>query len=510
MDDSASTQARPGRRRAPRASASDEAPVVVPGLLGGALRPLDDRAADQVIDAAFELLERVGLAGAPQSGIDAMVAAGARTDDSGRVHLPRAMAEATLALAARETMVFGFRSDRDLNVGGQRVHLGVGGAAVQVLDGATGKFRDSTALDLQNLARVVDVCDNIHYFLRPTVARDMPDDRTLDINTAYGCLSGTAKPIGLSFTGPDTVDDVADMVAMATGSPFAERPACFVAAVHVVPPMRFATEGCLVMERAIARGMPIQTCSAGQAGATSPAALAGALAQGLAECLAGVIYVNAIKPGHPVISAFMPFISDLRTGAMTGGSGECAIASAAASQLLHRLGLPSTACAGMTDAKQADNQAGYEKGLTVALTAHAGSNMVNLSAGMLGSIMAASAEAFVIDNDMHGAILRTVRGIEVSPETLSVDVIESVVHGEGHFLGTDQTMRLMKRDYLYPELGDRRSVADWQKDGSPTLWDRARERVIAILAEPMPGHVPADADRAIRERFPILLPERKR
>ncbi len=496
------------RRRARRASSAENAPVVVPGLSGGALRPLSDHSADAVVAAAFELLERVGLADAPQSGIDAMTAAGAQVSGEGRIRMPRAMVEAMVGQAAHETTVYGFVPERDLSVGGQRVHLGVGGAAVQVLDGATGAFRDSTALDLHNLARVVDACDNIHYFLRPVVARDMPDDRTLDLNTAYACLSGTTKPIGVSFTGPGTVDAVADMVAMATGVPFTERPACFVAAVHVVPPLRFASEGCLVMERAIARGIPIQTCSAGQAGATSPTALASALAQGLAECLAGVVYVNAIKPGHPVVSAFMPFISDLRTGAMTGGSGECAIASAAASQLLHRLGLPSTACAGMTDAKQADNQAGYEKGLTVALTAHAGSNMVNLSAGMLGSIMAASAEAFVIDNDMHGAILRTVRGIEVSPETLSLDVIEEVVNGEGHYLGTDQTMRLMKRDYLYPELGDRRSITDWQKDGSPSLWSRARERVDAILAAPPRSHIPAEVDRAIRERFPILLPER--
>ena len=51
--------------------------------------------------------------------------------------------------------------------------------------------------------------------------------------------------------------------------------------------------------------------------------------------------------------------------------------------------------------------------------------MINLSVGMLGSIMVASPEAMVIDDDMCGAILRSVRGIEVSDETLDLDAIAS-------------------------------------------------------------------------------------
>ena len=64
-----------------------------------------------------------------------------------------------------------------------------------------------------------------------------------------------------------------------------------------------------------------------------------------------MMVVDAIAPGHPTIYAFMPFISDLRTGAMSGGSGESAVANAAAAQLLLSLGLPSTVSAGMTEFK---------------------------------------------------------------------------------------------------------------------------------------------------------------
>ena len=76
------------------------------------------------------------------------------------------------------------------------------------------------------------------------------------------------------------------------------------------------------MEEAVNAGIPVLLLSAGQAGATAPASIAGAVAQALSEVLAGLIYVNAMVPGHPCIVGTWPFVSDLRTGAMSGGSGE--------------------------------------------------------------------------------------------------------------------------------------------------------------------------------------------
>ena len=253
--------------------------------------------------------------------------------------------------------------------------------------------------------------------------------------------------------------------------------------------------------------MIVQTCSAGQAGATSPPSLAGSLAQGLAETLAGVVMADAIKPGHPCIHAFMPFVSDLRTGAMTGGSGEAAVTSAAAAQLLGHLGIPNAVSAGITEAKTADNQAGYEKGYTITLAAQAGADMVQLSVGMLGSIMVASPESLVIDNDMCGAILRSVRGVEVDPSYLDLALVEDVVTGEGHYLGQAQTLELMRSEYVYPDLGDRRSVDEWLLAGEPSLWDRAGDRVAEILAGGRSGHLTLEAEAAIRDRFPIHLAE---
>ena len=478
------------------------------GVIGGRFQPLCSAELDQITAKAFEILEKIGMADTPDDLAEALIARGARRSPEGRLCLPRPFVEDVLARAPDRVDLPGFTDDTGLVIGQQHVHIGTGGAAVQVLESATGAFHDATLADLLALMQVLEASPNIHYGVRPVIARDVSDPLELDVNTAFACLTGTGKPIGVSFQSPENLDAVVSMFDAALGQEgaFRTRPFCMGVIVHVVPPLRFAPDGVEILRACIRAGMIPQICSAGQAGATSPVTLAGALAQGLAECLAGLVAVDHVHRGAPCIYALMPFISDLRTGAMAGGSGEGAVASAAAAQLLAHVGLPSTVSAGMTDAKVADAQAGYEKGYTVALAAHAGANMINLSVGMLGSIMVASPEAMVIDDDMCGAILRSVRGIEVSDETMELEAIRRAATGDGHYLGEPQTLARMKSDYVYPSLADRRSVTEWQAAGSPDLWDRAANRVKEILADP-PTHLDRAAEARIRSQFNILLPE---
>ncbi len=492
--------ARRGKHRVSQSACSSQIQLA----RGGRFRPLLEAEVRQVTDTAFRILEMIGMAGLPLPIAQALRETGAVIRTDGRVCFARSMVEDAIARAPNSIDLPGFLPDRGISVGGGHVHIGTGGAAVQVLEAETLGFHDAKLADLLCMMRVLDRCANIHYGVRPLVARDVPDPLELDVNTAFACLKGTSKPIGVSFQSAANLDVVVDLFDCALGQPggFRRQPFCLGVIVHVVPPLRYAPEGVETLEACVRAGMVPQICSAGQAGATSPVTLAGALAQGLAECLAGLMLVDHFRAGAPCIYAFMPFVSDLRTGAMTGGGGESAVANAAAAQLLAHLSLPSTVSAGMTDAKTADAQAGYEKGHTIALSAHAGADMINLSVGMLGSIMVASPEAMVIDDDMCGAILRAVRGIEVSSDTLDIESIERVVTGDGHYLGEAETLARMKSDYVYPELADRRSVGAWQDAGCPSIWDRARGRVREILDDP-PTHLTREAENRIRQSFPV-------
>jgi len=283
--------------------------------------------------------------------------------------------------------------------------------------------------------------------------------------------------------------------------PFVSNSNCF-----VVPPLRFATESCLVMEEAVRNGMPVLLLSAGQAGATAPASIAGAVAQALAEVVAGLIYVNAMKPGHPCICGTWPFVSDLRTGAMSGGSGEQGLLTSACAQMLQYYDLPGGAAAGMADAKMPDAQSGYEKGSTLVMAGLSGLNMVYEAAGMHASLLGFCLDSLIIDNDMLGQCMRCVRGIEVNETTLGVQVMKDVcMGGPGHYLGHDQTIKLMQTEYIYPVIADRSSPKEWEELGKPNLLDTARKRKEEILESPYPLHIPDALDQDLRARFNVLL-----
>ena len=107
---------------------------------------------------------------------------------------------------------------------------------------------------------------------------------------------------------------------------------------------------------------------------------------------------------------------------------------------------------------------------------------------------------------MHdGDGLRLVRGVEVSDETLSYDVIEETVNGVGHFLGQDQTLEIMQTEYLYPEIGDRRTAGDWLEEGRQTIYDLAHDKVKELLSGYYPTYIGPKQDAKIRENFPIKL-----
>ena len=483
-------------------------PPVSPGMLGGQYRPLTDTEMQRIHALILQLLENLGLSQVTPSLEVRAVDAGCRVDENGRLRFPRALVEDVIARTRRRFTLHGIDPAHDIEIGGKRVHAGTGGAAPTIMDFETGKYLESTVADLYDIARLVDRLDNIHWYHRSVVARDAETILDLDVNTTYASLSGTRKSIAVSYTHSASVKAVIPMLDAVAGGEgkFRERPFCTAVCCHVVPPMRFATESCDALEAAIEAGMPILLVAAGQAGATAPAALAGAVAQACAEVLAGLILCNIIDPKCRGIFATWPFVSDLRTGAMSGGSGEQALLSAACAQMAGFYDLPNSVPAGMTDSKLPDMQAGGEKGYTISLAAHAGASMIHESAGMHSSLMGTGFESYVLDNDLLGAILRTVKGVEVNEDTVNFDVIRDVVMGEGHYLGHPQTFDRMKTDYLYPEIADRRAISDWEDAGARDVREVARDKVRHILVDHYPTHIALEIDQKLRDHYNIILP----
>ena len=478
------------------------------GLIGGAYKPLKHSDLERIHHTALEVLETIGIGDPTPEVIDYATNAGCWIDDNGRLCFPKSLIEDVIAGAAREYTIYSRSPEyADLQVGGYHVSYSTSGEAVTIYQAEARNFRSSTLVDLYDLGRLVGRLDHIHQFGQMVIPTELIDAREHDLNVAYALCAATQKPCEMAFTDARNVRPAIEMFDMVLGGEgrFMEKPFLSFGGCPIVSPLRFGEDNLDLLVETSKLGLVNDIAIAPQAGATAPAAMAGTLAQVAAEGLACLAITNIIKPGCPMTFAIWPFISDLRTGSFSGGSGEEALAMSACAQLGRFYDLPTSVAASMTDSKLPDAQAGFEKGISAVTAGLAGANRILESAGMLGSLMGCSFEALMIDNDMLGMAQRVVAGIEVNDETLSLDVMREVALGPGHYLGQAQTLELMETDYLYPELADRSAPGAWEEEGSLDIMQRAHDSVKQILSSHYPEYIEAQTDAAIREKFPIRL-----
>ena len=217
-----------------------------------------------------------------------------------------------------------------------------------------GKVRESRLADNYHIGRLCDVLEHIHFYMRPVVSRDLPVEQ-IDVNQFYACLAATPKHVMANAYLAESAPVLRQMGEMLAGGreAFDRRPVLSFTCCWTVSPLRYAPESVEILDALVDADLPVVISSAPQAGATSPAALAGTLVQITAEQLSGFTYVNLRKPGFPLIMGCVPAQADLRTGAFTGGSAEFALLNAACAQIAQALNVPLYNSSGIADSKGA-------------------------------------------------------------------------------------------------------------------------------------------------------------
>ena len=479
------------------------------GLAGIQYRPLSESQVKKIHEASLIILEKTGFT--YESGLDdtldMLEKAGAVLDrDLARIRFPADLITEQISKAPERVILYGREEKNDLDLTEHRVHLGTGGAAIRILDLETGEARATTLKDLYDLGRLVDKLDNIHFFLRPCIPRDIPESE-YDINVYYTCLKATTKHVMSGVNDVEAFYRVLDLAAMVAGSrealvakPFISMITCF-----TISPLKLCTQSTLIMRECAKTRIPVALSCAPMAGSTSPITMAGTLAQMHAEQLVGITICQLTNPGAPLLYGGIPGMANLKNMGYLGGAAECGIMNAAAHQLAHHIRVPNYNSSGLTDSKIPDVQAGWEKGLTSLLAAMGGSNFVHHAAGMLESMLAVAYEQFVIDDEIIGMCCKVLDGIDSDEEHLALEVIDQVGPGSSYMMA-EHTMRHMHTEYFEGNgVTDRKSRVKWEKDGSRDAWMRAREIVRGILQSAETPYISAAQDKAIREKYNILL-----
>jgi len=478
------------------------------GLIGDKYNILSQEEIEKIHKSSLWVLEEIGVRVDDDHFLTLFEQTGANVDKNERVvKLPPNMVEEFVEMAPGEILLAGRDPENDLLLGGQRVYLGTGGAAIHILDLETRKLRDPVLQDQYDLAWLTENLENVHFYQCPVVCTDIPKE-VVSINSFYAALSGTRKNVQESATDPQAAREIIEMAAIIAGGEKALRERPFISFVTswMISPLKLDIGTSRILETVASRGIPVALSSAPVTGSTAPATLAGLLTLVHAEELFGIVLSQIIREGTPVLYGPVPAVANMRNMAYLGGAVETGMMNAAAVQMAHYISVPIYSDAGQTDSKLPDIQAGYEKAANIFQVAMAGGNYIHHAAGMLESMLTVAYEQFVIDNDINGMALRALQGIEVSDETLALDVIKAVGPG-GNYLTQRHTLKYARSDEFYiPTGADRNSRVVWEKAGEKDAREKAREIARGILNQERRQLIPAKSDSQIRRRFDIRLP----
>ncbi len=455
---------------------------------------LDQEQIERIHRASLEILERVGVVVPHEEVLARFREAGAATDlRSRRVRLPPELVARCLAQAGRTFTLRGRDPARTAAFGqGARNYNSLAGEALW-LDEPGGTRRYATLADVAAAARLGDALDTL------TIVGAMADPHELPaasrcVAVAATLLKQTTKPVTFWYHDRASARFLNELMIAVRGDArrAAESPLWY-PFLEPISPLRFAFDGVDLLFETARLNLPVPVGPMAQMGLSAPATIAGTMALENAEIMAGICITQLVRPGMPVCYGGICHAFDMRTAQMIFAGPDQAVFSVAMTQMGKFHGLPVYINAGLTDAKRPDAQAGAEIAATLLPGAAAGADIFG-HMGICGVDQAASLDMLVLQHEIIGYVNSAVREIEVSDETLALDVIAKEGPG-GMFLATDHTMAHFRRELWFPALFDRRRYEAWRAAGASDTETRCRRRKEEMLRTHEPVPLPADLER---------------
>jgi trimethylamine--corrinoid protein Co-methyltransferase len=419
------------------------------------------------------------------------------------VRFPPGMLDEVLEHAPPEFVQHARNPERSVLIGGKSVVFSPAYGSPFVMDLDRGR-RYGTIEDFRNFIKLAQASPWLHHsggtICEPT---DVPvNKRHLDM--VYSHIRYSDRAFMGSVTAEERAEDSIEMARLVFGREFVDANCVILGNVNVNSPLVW--DGTMTKAlRAYAR--------ANQAtvivpfilgGAMGPVTNAGAIAQSLAETLAGCALTQLERRGAPVI--FGNFLSSmsLRSGSPTFGTPEPAIGSMVVGQLARRRKLPLRCSGNFTTSKLPDAHAMNEGTMSMLAAVHCGANFILHSAGFLDGLLSMSYEKFVLDADFCGALHSYLDGVTIDDNQLALDAFRQVGPGS-HFFGCDHTMANYQTAFWDSALADNEPFEKWEAAGSHDAAWRANERWKKALAD----YQAPPLDEATDEALQCFMAKRK-
>ena len=448
---------------------------------------------EKVHEASLNILWKIGVDFGYPPAVEVLKKGGAKVDGE-RVFFPPKLVEEQIKKAPSQFTLYARNPDNNIIIGGHHMVFTPGYGAPFVSDIVNGRRR-ATLNDFENFVKLTGASVNQNILSGNVVE---PNDISHEVRHAqmyYTSVKYSDKCFMGSAMGEQGAKDSVRMASILFGSEaqLAEKPR-FISIVGSLTPLKYDLRMLGALMEYAGAGQPQLISSLSIAGATGPVTLAGNLALQNAEILAGIALAQLVREGTPVIFAGASSNAEMRSGALSIGSPEMAMNTAATARMARYYKLPSRSGGAVCDAKVPDAQAAYESMMSLLMAQASGINFVLHTAGILDTYNCMSYEKFIVDDEMCGMVKRIKKGFKVNDNTLGLDVIKEVGPG-GHFLDKDHTLEHFRGELYQPTISNRDDFDGWNAKGSLHCMDAANKKYKEILESYEVPELPADVDK---------------
>jgi trimethylamine---corrinoid protein Co-methyltransferase len=439
-------------------------------------------------EATLKILETVGMRVSNDEAIEMLRAAGCPVKEHQIVLFPRAVVEQALATAPKAITIYNRDGQEAMQLQGRNSYYGMGTDLIHTYDLKTGEMRPTVLQDVVNAAVVADALSEIDFIASFGLPHDVPTN-TMYIECVRAMLQNSTKPIFTTAGGAEDLAVIIEMAEVVAGGEAAlrEKPRL----IHYsepTPPLVHSYGAVRKLFLCADKGVPITYVPGGILGGTAPVTLAGGVVQENAEMLSGLVLHQLRRPGAPLIAGFAVVAMDMKTSTFSYASPEFRLTNSVYSDLCHYYGLPIWSTVG-SDAMVFDQQAGMEHAFTTLLSALDGANLIH-DIGYLGQGLIGNPAMLVMSDEIISYVRRFMRGFDITPETLGLDVIAAVGPGGG-YLTEKHTFKHWRKELWQPKFINRENPDGWQQKGSRTYGDLVTQKALSILAthkaEPLPA-----------------------
>jgi trimethylamine--corrinoid protein Co-methyltransferase len=457
---------------------------------------LDQERIEIIHAAATEILEQTGLNVHHEKLRNQLSDAGAKLGDGPRVYLPPCMVDHALSTVKKKVVVYNRLGEPCMPLGPHQIYFGTGSDLINTLDLHSKERRNSQLKDVADSARVCDALDEYDFVMSFALPSDVPNENA-EPQQYHSILENTIKPVIMtSFSGQEAFERMHKMASAVAGGDqaFRKKPN-YILYSQFVSPLQHDLQA---LERLIfcaQKEVPLIYVPTIMSSASGPITLAGSLVIAIAEQLAGLVMHQTVNPGAPFIAGACVSTMDMKTMLFPYGSPEWRLNDLVMAELCRYYKLPVFGTAGATDSKIVDVQAGFEYMGSLLVSAMAGTNLIH-DVGYLESGLTGSLESLVAGADAIRWVKQFIQGLNVSEETLALDVIDDVGPA-GQFLTHDHTLNHLRQDMWLPLAFDHSGFDAWATAGRQDYTARARK----LAAELVQSHQPHPIDAALKEEL---------